>query len=416
MKKRLLEVFILIITAVVILALYDPYPPEKEDYRLAEVTVPSLDINMEYGIVLDSLLIFKNKVKRNEFLAEILMDYNVDYSKINQLDQIPEEKFNVRRIKEGNAYSVIYTNDTLKELCYFVYEDSPTSYIVVDLRDSIHVHKGKKEVQSVLTRSSGYVETSLWNAMVDNNTDPNLANELSEIYAWVIDFFGIQKGDFYKLLYDKLMVEDKYIGYGKVIAALFHHNGYDFYAFYFVQDSVGDYFDEQGQSLRRTFLKAPLRFRRISSRFSYRRLHPILKIYRPHTGVDYAADYGTPVHSVGEGVVTKKGWTSQGGRRIQIKHNGTYSTAYLHLSAYGKEIYVGARVKQGDVIGYVGQSGLATGPHLDFRFYKNGQPVDPLKVKSPPTKPIDSAYQAAFQKYVDKMMAELNDIEIKRPV
>ena len=228
--------------------------------------------------------------------------------------------------------------------------------------------------------------------MVDQQTHPNLAKELSEIYAWTIDFFGIQQGDFYKVIYERLFVYEHYICLGRVIAASITHYEKDYYAYNFLQDSVWDFFDDDGGSMRRTFLKAPLRYRRISSGYSHSRYHPILKIRRPHRGVDYAAATGTPVHAIGDGLVTNVGWKGQGGRTEKIKHNGTYSTAYLHLNGYAEGIKKGVHVKQGQVIGYVGKSGLATGPHLDFRFYRNGKAIDPLKVESPPAMPVDSAY------------------------
>jgi len=228
-----------------------------------------------------------------------------------------------------------------------------------------------------------------------------MANNLSEIYAWTIDFFGLQKGDRYKVYFEKQFVEGKYIELGKIIAADFYHAGDDNYAFYFEQNNQGDYFDEKGNSLQRTFLKAPLRYSRISSGFSNSRLHPVLKIRRPHHGVDYAAPSGTPVHTVGDGIVVKKGYQKRGGGNyIKIKHNGTYSTTYMHLKGFSKGIAVGKKVKQGDLIGYVGKTGLATGPHLDFRFYRNGKAVNPLKVESPPSKPIDSAYIEQFDSIV----------------
>ncbi len=367
---------------------------------------------LAYGIPVDSMLIFTDNVKRNQFLSDILLGYNVDYATIDLLAKRSKPTFDVRRIRAGNRYSVLCTNDSLKRVEYFVYEISPTDYVVFDLRDSVHVHLGEKEIDVRESKTSGTISSSLWNAMMENDTDPNLANELSEIYAWTIDFFGIQKGDAYKVVYDKLFVEDEYIGIGKVHAAWFHHANHDYYAFYFVQNSVGDYFDEEANSMRRTFLKAPLRFSRISSRFSNSRLHPVLKIRRPHHGVDYAAAVGTPVHAIGEGVVTEAQYRGQNGRIVKIKHNGTYTTAYLHLSKFGKGIKTGVHVTQGQVIGYVGQSGLATGPHLDFRFYKNGHAVDPLKVESPPAEPVDSANLTEFYQVADKYKLELDSLQI----
>lgn len=351
-----------------------------------------------YGLNVDSLEMVTATVKRNEFLSDILLKYDVDYATIDLLARQSLEVFDVRKIRYGNNYTALLSRDSIPRLQYFVYEISPVDFVVYDLCDSLRIELGSKKITTTVDTASGVISSSLWNAMVDNGTDANLANELSEIYAWTIDFFGIQEGDSYKVVYETLLADGKKIGLGKVLAATFNHYDRDHHAFYFVQDSTGDYFDEEANSLRRTFLKAPLRFRRISSGFSYSRMHPILKYRRPHLGVDYAADAGTPVMSVGDGTVVFAKWDKGGGGRVvKIKHNGTYTTLYMHLSAYGKGIKAGARVKQGQVIGYVGSSGLSTGPHLDFRFYRNGKPIDPLKVESPPSEPIDSVHLARFE-------------------
>lgn len=406
-KKRLIEILILIIAAIIIILFADHSKPKiKKTYKEAEL-VPVNEHKIEYGIIVDSLIIYKNKVKRNQFLSEILLKYKVDYPTIDLLAKMSKPVFDVRRIRTGNNYTVLYSNDSLQKVQYFIYERSPTSYIVYDLRDTLQIFSGEKEIDIKIKTTSGIINSSLWNAIKNNKTDPNLANELSEIYAWTIDFFGIQKGDKYKIIYEELFVDERSIGIGKVLASRFYHAGNGFYAFYFVQDSIGDYFDDEANSMRRTFLKAPLRFKRISSRFSNSRLHPILKIRRPHHGVDYAAAYGTPVHSVGDGMVIYAKHKGGNGNLIKIKHNGTYTTAYLHLSRYAKGIKPGVYVKQGDIIGYVGSTGLSTGPHLDFRFYRNGKAIDPLKVKSPPAKPVDSTYIKEYNLLKDGMMKEL---------
>ncbi len=359
---------------------------------------------LEYGVEVDTLEVLRDMVKRNEFLADILLRHGVEYRLIDRIARSPRDVFDVRRLRAGNAYSVIRTLDTLPRTLYFAYEASPSRYVLFDLRDSLHIIQGEKEVERRLSSCNGTIHSSLWNAMLENDTDPGLANELSEIFAWTIDFFGIQNGDHYRVLYEQLYVDSKYVGLGRVIAAAFHHAGRDHYACYFVQDSTGDYFDEEGGSLRRTFLKAPLKYRRISSGFSHSRMHPVLKYRRPHLGVDYAAPAGTPVMSIGDGLVTFAGWTDQGGYTVRIKHNGTYSTSYCHFSGFAKGIKQGVYVKQGQVIGYVGSTGLSTGPHLDFRFYRNGQPIDPLKVKSPPAMPVDSSYFARYRVYCDSLI------------
>ncbi len=376
--------------------------------KIEEIPEPKF----EYGICIDSLVVIKDQVKKNEFLADILLRYGVDYPTIDHIAKYTKDTFDVRKIRRGNNYAVICTNDSVQRALYFVYEISSAEYVLYHLSDSAFALRGYKKITMKIDSVIGVIESSLWNSMVDQEADPNLANELSEIYAWTIDFFGLRKGDTYKAIYEQYFVEDKYIGLGKIIAANFYHLGEDHYAFYFEQNNAGDYFDEEGNSLQRTFLKAPLRFTRISSGFSHSRMHPVLKIRRPHHGVDYAAPTGTPVYTVGDGVVIKKGYQKRGGGNyVKIKHNGTYSTTYMHLSGYAKGINVGKKVKQGDLIGYVGSTGLATGPHLDFRFYRNGKAVNPLKVESPPSKPIDPDYQIQFDSVANHYTVILDSIK-----
>jgi len=375
--------------------------------KIEEIPEPKF----EYGICIDSLAVIKDQVKKNEFLADILLRYGVDYPTIDHIAKYTKDTFDVRKIRRGNNYAVICTNDSVQRALYFVYEISSAEFVLYHLSDTAFASRGHKKITMKTDSVTGVIESSLWNSMVEQQADPNLANELSEIYAWTIDFFGLRKGDTYKAIYEQYFVEDKYIGLGKIIAANFYHLGEDHYAFYFEQNNAGDYFDEEGNSLQRTFLKAPLRFTRISSGFSHSRMHPVLKIRRPHHGVDYAAATGTPVYTVGDGVVSKKGYQKRGGGNyVKIKHNGTYSTTYMHLSGYAKGINVGKKVKQGDLIGYVGSSGLATGPHLDFRFYRNGKAVNPLKVESPPSKPIDPDYQVRFDSVANHYTVILDSI------
>lgn len=366
----------------------------------------------EYGICVDSLILIKDQVKKNEFLSDILLKYGVEYKTIDHIARYTKDTFDVRKIRKGNEYAVICSNDSLKEALYFAYEVSSSDYILYHLSDSVYAIRGQKQITMRMDSVSGTIESSLWNALVEQEADPNLANELSEIYAWTIDFFGLRKGDAYKAIYEQYFVDDKYIGLGQIKAAKFNHLGEDQYAFYFEQNGAGDYFDDEGKSLQRTFLKAPLRFTRISSGFSHSRMHPVLKIRRPHHGVDYAAPTGTPVYTVGDGVVISKGYQKRGGGNyVKIKHNGTYSTTYMHLSGYAKGINTGKTVKQGDLIGYVGSTGLATGPHLDFRFYRNGKAINPLKVESPPSKPIDTSYKVRFDSIVRHYKVAIDSVK-----
>jgi murein DD-endopeptidase MepM/ murein hydrolase activator NlpD len=408
--KRKIEVIVLILLAgLFVFTLTITQGDQKKS--LAEV-FEEIDIipKMAYGIDVDSLIIYTGNVKKNQFLSDILTEFNVDYQTIDLLVRRTKNVFDVRKIRAGNRYSILMTDDSIQKVHFFVYEISPTNYVVFDLIDSVHAHTGKKEIEVRERTTSGIITSSLWNAMVSNNTDPNLANDLSEIFAWTIDFFGIQKGDSYKVLYEELYVDDEYVGFGKIHGAVFSHYGRDHYAFYFVQDSLGDYFDEEANSLRRTFLKAPLKYKRISSRFSHSRLHPITKTRQPHHGVDYAAAQGTPVMAVGDGTVTFAAYKGNNGNMVTIKHNATYTTSYLHLSGFGKGIRSGTRVQQGQVIGYVGSTGRSTGPHLDFRFYRNGHAIDPLKVESPPAEPVKPENLPLFNDRATQLKTQLKNI------
>ncbi len=363
---------------------------------------PKLISRILYGINVDSLEVIKGRVKRNQFLSDILLKYDVKYATIDYFARHTKKIFNVRKIRRGHKYTVIRKTDSLKTPVWFAYEISPANYVLYHLTDSVYAMLGKKPIVRKQVASKGTIKNSLWNAMIAQHDDPDLAIKLSEIYAWTIDFFELRKGNQYKTIYQKVYVDNNYVGLGKVEAADFIQRDVHHYAFYFEQGGKGDYFDENGKSLERTFLKAPLKYRRISSRFSNHRWHPILKIYRPHHGVDYAAAEGTPVHALGDGVISRKGYQRNGaGNYLKIRHNSIYTTQYAHLSRFAHGMKVGKHVRQGQLIGYVGHTGLATGPHLDFRFYKYGKPINPLTVKSPPAKPVLKTYRPAFDSIVD---------------
>lgn len=420
MQHKRLKIFLIpIIALLVILLIIVFFKPifKFNTNKPSEVEAEAAEPRMMYGFNVDTLTVVSETVKHNQFLANILLGYNVDYTTIDRLARETRRIFDVRKMRQGHNYSVILTNDSVPKARYFIYEISAIDYVVYSLKDSIHAWRGQKEVETRIETAYGVINSSLWNAMVASKTDPNLAISLSDIYAWTIDFFGIQKGDYYKVIYENVYVEGERIGIGRVLAATFNHFGKDQYAYYFVQDSVGEYFDNEGNSLRRAFLKAPLNYRRISSTFSNSRLHPVLKIRRPHHGVDYAAATGTPVMSIGDGVVEYTKWDNKGGGNVvRIKHNSVYSTAYLHLQKFGPGIKRGIRVKQGQVIGYVGSTGLSTGPHLDFRFYKSGSPVDPLKVESPPVEPVKATNMERFNVERSHWLQALDKISTEQVV
>jgi murein DD-endopeptidase MepM/ murein hydrolase activator NlpD len=407
MNKRLLVLVTAVLATFIVLVIavfmiYYARPP-------AIRPVPEQNPLFAYGINIDSLTIIPGEVRNGQNLSMILSS-DVSGQMIDLIARTTRDVFDVRKIKPGQKYSKFFTKDTLRHLDYFVYEINDTAFVVYELRDSLRAYQGFKKTDRVRKTVTGSIRTSLYATFLEQKLDLNLAYALSEVYAWTVDFYGLQKGDRFKAIYEEVSVEGRTIRSDKVIAALFEASGKQVYAFQFTQDSAAQYFDETGKSLRRSFLKAPLRFSRISSRFSRSRMHPILKIRRPHYGVDYSAPRGTPVVALGDGRVDAVTWKGGYGKFISIRHNSVYTSTYAHLSGYAPGLRAGMHVQQGQVIGYVGSTGLSTGPHLDFRVYRNGAPADPLKIESPPTDPVNKNLMADYLVLVDKMRGELDSI------
>ncbi len=411
MKKRRIYWIagIVIVTLIVFLTFrfirYYQILPEPE----ADVVIVVPEPKLLYGLPVDSFHIEESTISRNQNLSDILVDRGVSAQSVDQLAKNSVAVFDVRKMKAGNRYSVFYSKDDRRSPLYLAYANNGVDYYLYSLTGSLKVIAGKHEVTSIRQTKSGVIKSSLWNAIKDSNISPLLAVELSEIYAWSVDFFGIQKGDCFTVIYDEDFVNGESIGLGKIHSASFTQGSTVFYAIHFLQDDGESYFDEKGNSLRKSFLKAPLKFSRISSRFSNNRMHPVLRISRPHHGVDYAAAKGTPVVSIGDGVVIQKSYQAAGGGNyIKIKHNSVYTTSYMHLSKFASGLKSGSRVRQGEVIGYVGSTGLSSGPHLDFRVYIGGTAVDPLKIKSEPAEPIKPANLTKFNTLRDSVVQLLN--------
>lgn len=371
--------------------------------------VPLNKPHLAYKINIDSLEIDYGKVGENQHLSSLLSKY-ISGQMIDRIGKETRTVFDVRKLKAGNRFARISSRGAEKRTLYFIYEINAIDFVVYDLRDSLRVYTDKKKVTRLTRTAQGTIKTSLWNCFTENRLDVNLGLALSDVYAWTVDFYGLQKGDGFKVIYDELFVDNSPVGVDRIHGAIFTSNGKDFYAIYFDQPGNEGYYDLAGASLRRSFLKAPLKFSRISSRFTASRKHPILRISRPHFGVDYAAPRGTPVVALGDGRVTELGWHGGYGRFIGIRHNSVYSSTYAHLSGYAKGLKAGSQVKQGELIGYVGSSGLSTGPHLDFRVYKNGQPTNPLRMESPATEPVSKANLEKFRKAVALIKPKLDSI------
>ena len=316
------------------------------------------------------------------------------------------------KIRAGMNFYTFTTVDTLERIKYIAFAKSLTDYAVIDLSgDTVRAYEFSKPITLKRKYTEGVLNSSLWNVIKANGGDPFLAIKISDVYAWQIDFFDIKDGDSFKVIYNEAYIDDTTaLSIASIEGAIFTHQGKGYVAIPFTQDSVFEYFDEEGNSLRKEFLKAPLDFFRITSRFTNARFHPILKRYRAHHGVDYAAPVGTPVRSIGDGTVIAKGYQSGGGNFLKVKHNSVYTTTYMHLSRFAKGIQVGSHVRQGQEIAYVGSTGLSTGPHLDFRVHKNGQPIDPLKMEAPPSEPVKPAYRDSFLLVKRRVLAEIDSL------
>jgi len=359
----------------------------------------------EYGILADSFIVIKGIVKQGQTLGEILYENHINHPEIAEIVSKSKDIFDVRRVNTGKEYTVICVDDSTEKACYFIYQENPTDYVVMDLTDGIDVYRGKKEVTTKLKVSYGEISSSLSESVDELGISPRVSIKLSEIYAWTIDFFKIQKGDGFKVYYENKYIDDEYIGIGRILASEFTHKNQKFYAFYHEENkNFGEHFDEKGRTLRKAFLKAPLDFYRISSRYSTNRKHPVTGRWKGHFGTDYAAPKGTPIMTTADGTIVAASYTKNNGNFVKVRHNGTYTTQYLHMSKIKPGIRKGVYVKQGETIGYVGSTGLATGPHVCYRFWKNGKQVDPYKQDLPPGDPIKKENEADYMIVKDSLM------------
>ena len=411
MRKFWAEFILAAIVLVVLVVFFRNNKVYESFDDLIEEPVPE----MKFGLPVDSFFIVEGKIKTNQNLGDLLTGFGISMASIDQLARNSVEVFDVRKIRSGNNFYIFQSRDSARTARYLVYENNRIDYVIFSLTDSLNSFTGQREVEIEQKTAWGVITSSLWNTMVQNNLSPVLAIELSEIFAWTIDFFGLQKGDRFRLLYEEQFVDGVSVGIGQIHAVEFEHANKAYGAYRFFQDEHFEYFDADGQSLRKAFLKAPLKYARISSHFSHGRMHPVLKIRRPHHGVDYAAPVGTPVVSIGDGLVQERVYQGGGaGNFVRIKHNAVYTTVYMHLRGFGQGVTKGSRVLQGQVIGYVGSTGLSTGPHLDFRVFKNGSPIDPLRMEAPPSEPVKSENLADFTSIRDSLMLNLKLIDWDR--
>ncbi len=393
-----------------------PVPSDSEtDQTIAMAEEPEL---VRFGFNLNDFKVKMDTVKRGDSFGQLMLENKVEYPKIAKISQEYKDTFDVRRIRVGKPYMILQSKDTSEIAQVFIYENDAINYTVVDFRDSAVAYRNRKAVKYVQREASGVIETSLSEAILDQGIDYNVTNNLSEIYAWTIDFFRLQKGDKFKVIYKEKYINDTvYAGAEPIEAAYFEHNGRPIYAFAYENDSLKglrDYFDEDANNLRRTFLRAPVQFSkvRISSRYNLKRR---IRFYgnkiRPHKGTDYAAPLGTPIIATADGTVVESTRKGGNGKYVKIRHNGTYDTQYLHMKK--QNVRKGQFVRQGDVIGWIGMTGNTSGPHVCYRFWRNGRQVDPLREELPMAEPLAEDLRPDYFAFIDPMRTQLDCIELQ---
>lgn len=389
-----------------------------EDYEALKISPIEDPVITHFGFNLEDFIVEQDTIKYGDSFGELMLKNKVDYPKIAKISQEYRDTFDVRKIRVGKPYLILKSKDTTEKAQVFIYENDAINYTVVDLRDSVLAYRNKRKVKYVEREAAGVIETSLSEAILDQGIDYNVTNNLSEIYAWTIDFFRLQKGDKFKVIYKEKYINDSiYAGAEPIESAYFEHNGRPIYAFAYENDSlknIVDYFDDEANNLRRTFLRAPVKFSRISSRYNLKRR---IRYYgyklRPHKGTDYAAPIGTPIMATADGTVTESTRRGGNGKYVKIRHNGTYSTQYLHMKA--QKVKKGEFVRQGDVIGWIGMTGNTGGPHVCYRFWKNGRQVDPLREKLPLAEPLAEPLRPDYFAYITPIKEQLDCIVYPEP-
>ena len=384
----------------------------KTDLKPQPPKVVKEKIIKQFGYTLNDYHVVKDTVKSGDSFGTILEKNNLFYPQIFNIVQKAKQVYDVRKINIGKPYTILFSKDSLKSPKLFVYQPNPIDYVLVSLTDSLWAEKKSKAVKLIEFEAQGTITSSLSETMEEEKLSPLLSNELSEIYAWTIDFFRLEKGDKFKIIYTGKFVDDSiYVGLNRIHSAFFEHRKTPFYAIEFETDpkrGIYEYFDENGKNLRRAFLRSPVQFSRISSRYNLKRKIAYYGRVRPHLGTDFAAPVGTAIRATASVTVVKSGYTRGNGNYVTIKHNSTYSTQYLHMKKRG--VKKGQFVTQGDYIGSVGMTGNTSGPHVCYRFWKNGKQVDPLRQKLPEAKPISQNLKDKYLTYMRPVKKQLDSI------
>ena len=378
------------------------------------ITLPFLLV-VQYGLVVNDLFTETHTVERNQQFADFFHGYKISSRAWQELNSISRKIFDFRKIRVGQPYSLFIRPDSVCSLQTLVYEINQTDYVLFHFNDSLRIEYCIKDVSLEERVMTGTIESTLSEAISNQGISHTLTNKLVDIMGWQIDFYRLQKNDSFKIIYQQSFIDQRPADIQAITGIYFYHANKNYWAVPYDQGEGLDYFDLKGNSIRRAFLKYPIEFTRISSRYSLNRFHPILKVNRPHLGTDLSAATGTPIRTVGDGTVVETGYNGGSGNYVKVRHNATYTTGYLHMSKIGKGIRSGVSVKQGQIIGFVGSTGWATGPHLCYRFWKNGIQVDGLKVEIPPAKPVREEifqnFTCAANEIVRKLKSDLDSQE-----
>ncbi len=370
--------------------------------------------NLRWGFFMDEYSLSEKKLKQGDVLGTILMQQGgLSYPEVNKLVTNCKDKFKINSLRVGTSLRFL-ARQSGQAPEIMIYESSPYQYTVFNLSEPFNVEVIKCDVQTEVVAASGVLETSFWQALTDNGLSDELADGMIDVLASSVDFYHQKQGDRFKVVFEQHYVQGQIVGTGKILAAVYEREGKESYAFHFEKEGQKtNYYDYEGRPARKAFLKSPVKFSRISSRYNLHRMHPILGYVRPHLGTDFAAAYGTPIMSVAEGTVLEATHRGGNGNFVKIKHDGTYTTQYLHMSSFAKGIRPGTRVAQGQTIGYVGSSGLSTGPHCCFRFWKNGREVDPLRLNLPQPLPITGQLFEEYKVKREELIALLNTVHYR---
>lgn len=389
----------------------DENKKEISELKVEEV-VPVIE---EYGFVLNDYDVVRDTIRSGDSFGEILNIQGVSRSKVFEITEQVTETFNPKRLVIGKPYVILKAKDSIGTPEFFIYENDKIDFTVVNISENIAAFKSQKPVTIKRKTVSGVIVSNLSEAISNQGLSILLSHELSSIYQWSIDFWKLQKGDQFKMVYNERYINDSiYAGIENIEGAVFVHQGRPYYAFDFMADpekGESDFYDEEARPLQSFFLKAPLNFSRISSRYSGNRYHPVQKRWKAHKGTDYAAPHGTPIWSTANGTVIASSYTGGNGNYVKVKHNNTYTTQYLHMSK--RNVRAGQRVKQGDIIGYVGSTGLATGPHVCYRFWVRGKQVDPFRQNLPAAEPIADNLKEDYFIAIKKVRTKLDNIPFK---